>query len=122
MKNFGAPGSTVAGIPAGTGVLIMAADDVIVENNIITGNNNSGITIVDLATGDPKANDPNSEGNPDRIILLDNIMYENGNDPTGELKAIMLTQLDTKGPDIFCLWWGVREVRYGTRINTELLA
>ena len=105
-ENFGAPGSTVAGIPPGTGILIMAADDVIVENNIITGNNNSGITIVDLATGDPKANDPNSEGNPDRIVILDNIMYENGSDPTGELKAIMLTQMDTRGPDIFAYGGG----------------
>jgi len=105
-ENFGAPGSTVAGIPAGTGILIMAADDVIVENNIITGNKNSGITIVDLATGDPKANDPNSEGNPDRVVILDNMMFDNGNDPTGELKAIMLTQLDSKGPDIFAYGGG----------------
>ncbi|WP_339705269.1 parallel beta-helix domain-containing protein [uncultured Kriegella sp.] len=105
-ENFGAPGSTVAGIPAGTGILIMAADDVIVENNIITGNNNTGITIVDLATGAPKANDPNSEPNPDRVVILDNTMFENGNEPTGEIKAIMLTQLDTKGPDIFAYGGG----------------
>ncbi|MBO3098358.1 parallel beta-helix domain-containing protein [Gelidibacter pelagius] len=104
--NFGAPGSTVASIPPGTGILIMAADDVIVENNIITGNKNTGITIVDLATGDPKANDPNSEGNPDRVVILDNIMFDNGNDPTGEIKAIMLTQLETKGPDIFAYGGG----------------
>ncbi|MRH99004.1 cytochrome-c peroxidase [Kriegella sp. EG-1] len=105
-ENFGAPGSTVAGIPAGTGILIMAADDVIVENNIITGNNNTGITIVDLATGDPKANDPNSEGNPDRVTILDNIMFDNGNNPTGEIKTIMLTQLDSNGPDIFAYGGG----------------
>ncbi|MEZ4970981.1 MAG: parallel beta-helix domain-containing protein [Flavobacteriaceae bacterium] len=105
-ENFGAPGSTVAGIPPGTGILIMAADDVIVENNIITGNNNTGITIVDLATGDPKANDPNSEGNPDRVVILDNIMFNNGNEPNGEIKAIMLTQMDTKGPDIFAYGGG----------------
>ena len=105
-ENFGSPGSTVSGIPSGTGILIMAADDVIVENNIITGNNNTGITIVDLATGAPKANDPNSEGNPDRVVILDNIMFNNGNDPTGEIKAIMLTQMDTKGPDIFAYGGG----------------
>lgn len=105
-KNFGAPGSTVASIPAGTGILIMAADDVIVENNIITGNNNTGITIVDLANGDPKANDPNSEGNPDRVVILDNIMFDNGNNPIGEIKAIMLTKMDKKGPDIFAYGGG----------------
>ncbi len=105
-ENFGAPGSTVSGIPAGTGILIMAADDVIVENNIVTGNNNTGITIVDLATGDPKANDLNTEGNPDRVVILDNIMFDNGNDPTGEIKAIMLSKMDTKGPDIFAYGGG----------------
>ena len=95
------------GYPQGTGILIMAADDVVVENNIITGNDNTGITIVDLATGDPKANDPNSEGNPDRVVILDNVMYENGNNPNGEIKAIMLTPMDTKGPDIFAFGGGV---------------
>ncbi|MEM9141597.1 MAG: parallel beta-helix domain-containing protein [Bacteroidota bacterium] len=105
-ENFGAPGSTVAGIPPGTGVLVMAADDVILENNIITGNDNAGITIVDLATGDPKAKDPNIEGNPDRVVILDNFMFGNGHNPTGELKAIMLTQLDNRGPDIFAFGGG----------------
>lgn len=105
--NFGAPGSTVASIPPGTGILIMAADDVIVEGNIITGNNSTGITIVDLENGDPKANDPNSEGNPDRIVILDNIMFDNGSTPTGAIKAMLLTQLQTKGPDVFAFGGGV---------------
>jgi parallel beta-helix repeat protein len=105
-ENFGAPGSMVSGIPKGTGILIMAADEVVVENNIISGNENTGITIVDLANGDPKANDPNSEGNPDRLTILDNIMYNNGNDPTGEIKTIMLTKMDSKGPDIFAFGGG----------------
>ena len=33
-------------------------------------------------------------------------MFENGNDPTGEIKAIMLTQMDTHGPDIFAYGGG----------------
>ncbi|WP_420602978.1 parallel beta-helix domain-containing protein [Flagellimonas sp.] len=106
-ENFGAPGSIVAGIPAGTGILIMAADDVIVENNIITGNDNAGITIVDLAQGANLSNDPNSEPNPDRVVILDNFMQDNGNNPVGEIKALMLTQLSQKGPDILAVGGGV---------------
>ena len=49
-KNFGAPGSTVGGIPAGTGIMIMAADDVVVENNIITDNKAVGIISIDHKT------------------------------------------------------------------------
>ncbi|MCQ0111018.1 parallel beta-helix repeat-containing protein [Zhouia amylolytica] len=105
-ENFGAPGSIVSGIPKGTGVLIMAADDVIVENNIIANNDNAGITIVDLATGAPTANDPNSEPNPDRVVILDNFMIENGNNPVGEIKALMMSQLKTKGPDILAMGGG----------------
>lgn len=119
-ENFGAPGSIVSGIPPGTGILIMAADDVIVENNIISGNDNAGIIITDFENGGAEAsNDPDSEPNPDRIIILDNFMISNGNNPVGEIKAVMLTKLSTKGPDILAIGGGegssIRDVnRYRT--------
>ena len=106
-ENFGAPGSIVSGIPPGTGILVMAADDVIIENNIISGNDNAGIIITDFANGGAEAsNDPDSEPNPDRVTILDNFMINNGNNPVGELKALMMTQLSTTGPDILAIGGG----------------
>lgn len=106
-ENFGAPGSIVSGIPPGTGILVMAADDVIIENNIISGNDNAGIIITDFANGGAEAsNDPDSEPNPDRVTILDNFMVDNGNNPVGELKALMMTQLSTVGPDILAIGGG----------------
>ena len=106
-ENFGAPGSIVSGIPPGTGILVMAADDVIIENNIISDNNNAGIIITDFANGGAEAsNDPDSDPNPDRVVILDNLMVDNGNNPVGELKALMLTQLSTTGPDILAIGGG----------------
>lgn len=99
-KNFGAPGSIVANIPPGTGILVMAADEVTIEGNIITGNNNAGITITSLAYAANVANDPETEPNSDRIRILDNVMFDNGNNVTGELKALMLTKFSLKGPDV----------------------
>ncbi|MCA0933499.1 right-handed parallel beta-helix repeat-containing protein [Lutimonas saemankumensis] len=119
-ENFGAPGSIVSGIPPGTGILVMAADDVIIENNIISGNDNAGIIITDFANGGAEAsNDPDSEPNPDRITILDNFMIDNGNNPVGELKALMLTQLSSTGPDILAIGGGegssIRDIeRYRT--------
>lgn len=98
-ENFGAEGSVVSQIPPGTGILIMAADEVIIENNIITGNKNAGITITDLSMANA-ANDPDSEPNSDRITLLDNIMIDNGESPIGLLRTLMLTRFSLKGPDI----------------------
>lgn len=106
LENFAAPGSIVSGIPKGTGILIMAADDVTIEGNIITGNNNAGITITDLTLVANVATDPESEPNPDRLVILDNFMSNNGNDPGGELKALMATQLQAKGPDIIAVGGG----------------
>lgn len=119
-ENFGAPGSIVSGIPSGTGILVMAADDVVIENNIISGNDNAGIIITDFANGGAEAsNDPESDPNPDRVTILDNFMIDNGNNPVGELKALMMTSLSTKGPDILAIGGGegstIRDIeRYRT--------
>lgn len=98
--NFGAPGSIVSKVPKGVGMVIMAADDVKVEGNIITGNQTAGIVVTDLAFITDVASDPESEPNPDNIQILDNLMFNNGTDPVKEVKALMLTRFTTTGPDI----------------------
>lgn len=98
--NFGKKGSIVSLIPPGTGMVIMAADEVVVENNIITGNDNAGISITDLSFGAQLSKDPDVEPNPDNLVILDNVMYNNGNNPVDQVKVVMATQLDNRGPDI----------------------
>ncbi len=105
--NFGAVGSTVSTIPPGTGILIMAADQVTVENNIVMGNDNAGITVTDYKfAGLDIANDHESEPNSDQIVLLDNVMQNNGNNPVDAIKAVMLTKLSRLGPDIIAVGGG----------------
>ena len=105
--NFGAEGSIVAGIPAGTGILVMAADDVKIEGNIITGNNTAGIVVTDLSYAANVSNDPDSEPNPDRLAVLDNFMEGNGKDAATEVKALMMaTQFTSRGPDIVAVGGG----------------
>lgn len=99
-ENFGAPGSTVAGIPAGTGILIMAADEVIVESNIISNHKTAGILIVDHANAANITDDPESEPNPDKVVILDNTMINNGYDTIKEVKALMVLELKSFAPDI----------------------
>jgi len=98
--NFGAPGSTVAGIPPGTGVLIMAADDVVIEGNIISDNKTAGILVTDHAHAANITVDPESEPNSDRVKILDNVMRDNGYDTIADVKALMLTELKRGNPDI----------------------
>jgi parallel beta-helix repeat protein len=88
--NFGAPGSTVSGIPAGTGILVMAADDVVIEGNVISDNKVSGVIITDHAHASNITADPESDPNSDRVKLLDNVMLNNGYDTIKEAKALLL--------------------------------
>ncbi|CAG0961919.1 hypothetical protein MYXO_00807 [Myxococcaceae bacterium] len=98
--NFGAAGSIVAGVPAGTGILVMAADDVVIEGNLIEGNDNIGIVVTDHGHATNLTLDPESEPNSDRIAILENLMLDNGNHPIPEVKALMLTRLSDRGPDV----------------------
>jgi len=100
VKNWGAPGSTVSGIPAGTGILIMAADDVIIEGNIIKNNKTAGILVTDHANASSITADPESDPNPDRVAILDNVMLNNGYDTITEVKALMLTEFKQPPVDI----------------------
>jgi parallel beta-helix repeat protein len=96
--NFAAPGSTVAGIPSGTGILVMAADDVVIEGNIISDNKAIGVLIVDHAHAANITADPESDPNSDRVAILDNVMLHNGYDTIPEVKALLLSEL--KGGDV----------------------
>jgi parallel beta-helix repeat protein len=98
--NFGAPGSTVAGIPPGTGILIMAADDVVIQGNIISDNKTAGILITDHGNAANITADPESEPNSDRVAVLDNVMLRNGYDTIKEVKALMLASAKRGDVDI----------------------
>ncbi|MBU1311395.1 MAG: right-handed parallel beta-helix repeat-containing protein [Gammaproteobacteria bacterium] len=98
--NFGAPGSMVAGIPAGTGILIMAADEVIIEDNIIIGNKTAGIIITDHQNAPNTTLDPESDPTPDKVMILNNLMYNNGYDTIAEAKVLLATEFKQGQPDI----------------------
>jgi parallel beta-helix repeat protein len=98
--NFAAPGSTVAGIPSGTGILVMAADDVIIEGNVITDNKTIGVLIVDHGNAANITADPESDPNSDRVAILDNVMLNNGYETITEVKALMLAEFKQGKVDI----------------------
>ncbi|MBF89878.1 MAG: hypothetical protein CMG75_09560 [Candidatus Marinimicrobia bacterium] len=80
-ENFGDEGSIVSLVPSGTGLLIMAADEVEVANNKISGNKTTGIGIVslDIVFGSDAIYDVDPL--PDRNWIHDNIMENNGYNP-----------------------------------------
>lgn len=98
--NFGIPGSTVSGIPAGTGILNMAGDQTTIEGNVITGNKVIGILITDHMNAPNLTLDPDSDPNSDEISILDNMMWNNGYDTIPEIKALKTIELVDGDVDI----------------------
>lgn len=99
-ENFAIPGSLVSNIPYGTGILIMACDDVVIEGNIISDNESVGITFTDFSLAANAANDPDSDPFPNRPRILNNIMQNNGANPAPAVRAVLAALLKTTGPDI----------------------
>lgn len=91
--NFAIPGSTVAGIPPGTGILNMAGDRTTIEGNVITGNKTIGILITDHMNAPNITLDPGADPNSDEIAILDNLMWNNGYETIPEVTALKALEL-----------------------------
>jgi parallel beta-helix repeat protein len=81
--NFGAPGSVVGNVPPGTGMIVLAGDQVTFENNIIEGNNLAGIVVVDHSVMPNMTPDPGVDPDPDGVKILRNLYRDNGNKDLG---------------------------------------
>ena len=81
--NFAAPGDIVAAVPAGTGLLVVGADRVTVEDNTVTGHDFIGIgvgstLILGAIAGLPPEAFADIEPNPDGVQVRRNTATGNG--------------------------------------------
>jgi parallel beta-helix repeat protein len=80
--NFAVGGTVVASVPTGTGMIILAADEVQVHGNMIRGNVSTGIAIAGYDTLPfPAPTDPMFDHFPETIYIHDNTYMGNGTDP-----------------------------------------
>ncbi|WP_228530571.1 MULTISPECIES: parallel beta-helix domain-containing protein [Myxococcaceae] len=79
--NFAPKGNTVGTVPAGTGMLVMAAHDVEVFENTFTGNKTVGVSVVSYLLLDQTPDD--AAFNPDsyRVYLHNNTFSQTGTAP-----------------------------------------
>ncbi len=79
--NFAPEGNIVGTVPTGTGMLIMAFEDVEVHDNIIEDHMSAAIVVVDYEVSGFSTDDPDYNGAPKRIHIHDNEYSNNGYDP-----------------------------------------
>lgn len=85
-ENFGDPNAIVSRVPSGSGILILAADEVEVTANEISDNNSFGIAVLglDAVFGSDATYDVDPI--PDRCWIHDNGFEGNGRQPAGVVK------------------------------------
>ena len=88
--NFGIPGTAVAAVPPGVGVMILASDENELRDNIIRGNRSTGVIIVSYneLIGLEPANDPEFDAFAEGNYIHDNSFAGNGEMPAMPLDAI----------------------------------
>lgn len=107
--NFGAPGTAVASIPAGSGIVVNSNDFVEIFDNDISGNKTANIIIASLYSSGlaEKGMDADFDPYPEAIYVYANRMADGGKNPDGpDLQALRLAMFGPTGalPDI--LWDG----------------
>jgi len=110
LKNFAHKGAIVASVPAGTGIIISANDDVEIFNNTIKNNKTANIIVssyLSIGSMTEKGIKPSFDPYPENIFIHDNIFEGGGNAPALlELKALKIAMFGLTGrlPDI--MWDG----------------
>lgn len=103
-ENFAPASSLAAGVPSGTGILVVGPDNIIIQDNEIADNDNVGVFVADLITfgmdSDPKL-DPYSDG----IRVMGNTWRGNGENMNGML-AEMLAATGKTGIEVLAMGKG----------------
>lgn len=108
-KNFGHPGTPVASIPAGSGVVVNSNDQVEIFDNEIHGNKTANIIISSIFSSgiSQDGTQVDFDPYPESIYIYDNEMTDGGKNPDGlDLQALKIAKFGPLGafPDI--LWDG----------------
>jgi parallel beta-helix repeat protein len=98
--NFAPKGNIVATVPPGTGVMIMANDQVEVFENKIAQNQTAALSVVSYLLTEKPINDDKYDPFCEAISVHDNVFSDNGGKPSGPLGEMLAKALGTPLPDI----------------------
>jgi len=98
--NFAPEGNIVGLVPTGTGLMVMANDDIEAFGNTITGNQSAGVVIVSYYINDRGVSKETYDPVPEKIYIHDNEISNNGYEPAGLAAAISGIVFDGEGTTV----------------------
>ncbi|MCA9212724.1 MAG: right-handed parallel beta-helix repeat-containing protein [Planctomycetales bacterium] len=98
--NFADPGAIVSTVPPGTGLMIMANDQVEVFNNEIRGHITHNCAVISYLLTGKRFDDAQYDAYPESIHIHDNKFADGGTDPKGEIGQMYSQLVGQRMPDI----------------------
>ncbi len=117
-ENFAPEGNIVGNVPPGTGLLILANDNIEVFDNRFEGNGNVSIMIYSYVLSGRVVDDPNYDPYPEQIYIHDNEFVSGGEKPRHAMLIPLMETTGQKTPDIV---WGGLVKEGGSRENLVCL-
>ena len=111
--NFAPEGAIVGNVPAGTGLLILANDNIEVFENTFRDNDNVNLMVYSYVLGGRTADDPDYDPYPEQIYIHNNRYEGGGTVPAHKLLAKWHGATGSQSPDI--VWGGL--VRAGESVQ-----
>jgi parallel beta-helix repeat protein len=97
--NFAPEGNIVATVPTGTGIMVMATDNVEVFNNSLEDNQTSNVSVISFLFTGRKIEDANYDPIPEGIYIHENTFVGGGEKPAGTIK-LLAGLIGTPYPDV----------------------
>ncbi|WP_224369768.1 parallel beta-helix domain-containing protein [Hyalangium versicolor] len=98
--NFAPEGNIVATVPTGTGMMVMATDQVEIFNNRFRDNKTVNLVIASYFVSRKPINDKNYDPYPEALYIHDNTFSGGGDSPTGLAVKLLALKLGKPFPDI----------------------
>jgi parallel beta-helix repeat protein len=98
--NFAPAGNIVATVPPGTGMMVLATDQVECFENEVKDNKTTGLAIISYQLTMKPINDKEYDPYPEATYIHDNVFTNNGTNPDGEMGKVLGALLGKPMPDI----------------------
>lgn len=102
-ENFAPEGNIVGNVPAGTGLMVLANDNIEVFENQFTDNGNANIMVYSYVLRGRTVEDPNYDPYPEQIYIHDNVYNSGGDQPR---HPMLIPLHEASGEDIPNIVWG----------------